>query len=632
MNLNINRTLFVIFLFLLNGCGGGSGDNSATQDCSDSVNCIPSPGDSNSGDSDNPIIENVAINGSIHLPNHKIAASYDYSNAAGVSEGQTKIRWIRNGEMINEGSEDTYTLTADDGGATFKVEIIPTSAEGITGTLVTSEEYQINFPQEFTVRSSCTNYRYAVAHNIIMDSEGWYVFPKKSKLQIVDDYGNVVDDLITLRSNSLDISYPVSDTTYAYLNSTSKEYYTEVSNKLSHPDNKNNNILISCYYFNESTAEEISFSMFIPIAEQKVWAATKERLSNDNINNSFFEVSFLSDLYYRIYLAEMNNHGEKGLAIQRAREYFSTNFPNLAYKELDATETQTRNGLLQLKSPDSSQGAKYSQMQHLANSVAAGRVDLVLDQIETNYTSYVLENNGCLDKVLCVAFIKDSRKPLTEDYTFEHGTDKWSVSQNVVSGAAASIKSILKGTSPKDHDIELSFSNSYHNNSELPTKLEVFDVIEVTPENLSNLIFSYENIKANAGCDEYAGLCLSTGFAGYYFCLVNSETNMSFGCYMDITWDDPITLNIYFGNLLNVSSSEQNYITKAADERYIATVSVGEILSQHLHFARNNLSNIDSIYYGAIASEITTSDGICQKCKAHLAIRDMGLFEVSSSQ
>ncbi|NRA80437.1 MAG: hypothetical protein HRU18_19725 [Pseudoalteromonas sp.] len=328
----------------------------------------------------------------------------------------------------------------------------------------------------------------------------------------------------------------------------------------------------------------------------------------------------------------MNKYGDKSLAIQRATEYLSTNFPNLTYKELDATETQTRNGLLQLKSPDSPQGAKYSQMQHLANSVAAGRVDLVLDQITANYTSYVLENEGCLDKVLCVAYIKDSRKPLTEDYTFEHETDKWSVNQNVVSGAAASITSILKGTSPKDHDIELSFSNSYHNNSELPTMLEIFDVIEVAPENLSNLIFSYENIQASAGCDAFAGNCISTGFAGYYFCLVNSETNMSFGCYMDITWYDPITLNIYIGNLLNVSSSEQNYITKASEERYVATVSVGEILSKHLHFARANLSSIDSIYYGAIASEITTSDGICQKCKAHLTIRDMGLFEVNNSQ
>ena len=625
MNLNIKRVLFVIFLFLLNGCGNE--DSATSQDCSGAVSCNTTP-----VNSDNPIIESVVINGSLHLPNHKITASYDYSNVAGIPEGLSKIRWIRNGEVINEGSKDTYTLTDDDGGATFKVEVVPVSANGTTGALVTSEEYQIDFPQEFTVRSSCVNYRYAVARNIIMDSKGWYVFPKKSKLQIVDDYGNVVDDLITLRSNSLDISYPVSDTSYAYLNSTSKEYYTEVSNKLSHPDNKNNNILISCYYFNENTAEEISFSMFIPIAEQKVWAATKEKLRGDNINNSFFEVSFLSDLYYRVYLAEINKHGEKSVAIQRAREYFSTNFPNLAYKKLDATETQTRNGLFQLKSADSAQGAKYSQMQHLANNVAAGRVDLVLDQIEANYTSYVLENKGCLDKVLCVAFIKESRKPLTVDYTFEHGTDKWTINQNIVSGAAASITSILKGTSPKDHDIELNFSNSYHDNSELPTKLEVFDVIEVAPESLSNLIFSYESIEANAGCDEFGGFCISTGFAGYYFCLVNSETNMSFGCYIDITWDDPITLNIYFGNILNVSSSEQNYITKAAKERYIATVSVGDILSKYLHFARSNLSSIDTIYYGAIASEITTIDGVCQKCKAHLTIRDMGLFEVSSSQ
>jgi ELWxxDGT repeat protein len=100
------------------------------------------------------------VNGNEAFAGDVLTASYHYVDLEGDAEGETKVRWLRDDDIITGASELNYTLTTDDLEKEISIEVKPVALTGATdGAAVTAtpiSAYQKEF-LSITEVSSSTN-------------------------------------------------------------------------------------------------------------------------------------------------------------------------------------------------------------------------------------------------------------------------------------------------------------------------------------------------------------------------------------------------------------------------------------------------------------------------------------------
>lgn len=140
---------------ILSACGGGS-SSSSTDDSSPQ-----NPAPQNSA----PQILQLTLldaNGDEAFVGDVLTASYQYVDLEDDAEGETKIRWLRDDEIITGAHELSYTLTADDLEKDISIEVQAIALTGTTdGTAVTAipiPVYQKEFLSITEVSSSVNDF------------------------------------------------------------------------------------------------------------------------------------------------------------------------------------------------------------------------------------------------------------------------------------------------------------------------------------------------------------------------------------------------------------------------------------------------------------------------------------------
>ena len=183
---------------------------------------------------------------------------------------------------------------------------------------------------------------------------------------------------------------------------------------------------------------------------------------------------------------------------------------------------------------------------------------------------------------------------------------------------------------PTRHIISVEIENSNHGSTINAAQIEIYQSVEIdqsTP--IENMFLKISNISSNAGCKVFGGLCLSSGFAGYYACFTGGVDERQLGCALLSTWSDPLTLNIYIGNKFNVKSDSSLYIMPSISERFETTLNITDLINQHLPIVRENMNSINKVVIGAVAGEFLSEDDACLKCWAELKVEQLGLYLIN---
>lgn len=133
----MNKALVLLLtssaLTACSGSGGGGGSDPAI--APDPVNLAPTASD--------VIVEDV--NAGISQVGDLLTASYAYQDAENDLEGDSHLRWYRNGNLIANAISADYVLTQDDAGTSIEFEVTPVALSGeLQGKPVRSAEILVD--------------------------------------------------------------------------------------------------------------------------------------------------------------------------------------------------------------------------------------------------------------------------------------------------------------------------------------------------------------------------------------------------------------------------------------------------------------------------------------------------------
>lgn len=118
---NLQIISIILLGVFLSACGGGSDTAVVAPSTPEANNVNITGGNGDNGDA---------------LPGDRLSGAYTYSDTDNNSDVST-FRWLRDGTAISDETQDTYTVTYDDKGASISFEVTPVSSAA-SGTAVSS--------------------------------------------------------------------------------------------------------------------------------------------------------------------------------------------------------------------------------------------------------------------------------------------------------------------------------------------------------------------------------------------------------------------------------------------------------------------------------------------------------------
>jgi hypothetical protein len=568
-----------------------------------------------------PTATNIQIQGDLAKSSLAVV-SYDYNDNEEDLEGQSRIEWYVNGSLIQSGTSKEYQLTEYDGGSKLSVAIHPVAISGsLVGQMKMSLELEIPIYFEFTLRTVCPIYLKPIT-NEIWPSE-WVWQSSTKSVDLVDDYGDVIENLLSGSFSDYNGVGMHNNTSWAL--DYKRDKYNDVSKLLS---SSSDNLLFTCEYLNNKTGAVKKFQQFVPLKGNDYWEP-KTKVFQLVLNDSLLIIDMLSDTHYQVYKTFMKAGLSKNKALSSAENYMNDNFSDSVFRPLNMSEYNTQAKYYSLFAENSLQANYYKTFQNAANQYTNNRVDLLNELIGINYVNYETTGNSCTEKYICLLFINKSTTSVMNDPLFEFGYEHWLTNTDLKGGATGGISTTITQVTPRRHNLILKMEKSYHGEEISNNQLEVYQVIEnITVNDLNSMFLKINTFNLDAGCEAFAGFCLSSGFAGYYVCFYQDDNEIQLGCMLAGAWDDVITLPIYIGEYFKIESTDRVYYNDIPFSSHQRVWNLKDIIEENLPFANGNIESISKVLVGAVVGEFVSPESYCQNCFGELEATEIGIYTI----
>ena len=372
MDLKLKNILLLVIILCTISCGGGE---DSTEDSS-SLPEIPS--------NSPPTVENVLISGEKSVGS-ELVVSYQYKDSDNDNEGNTEITWYKDGKKITLPSSEKYTVLPDDKDSSISVSVTPIALSGtLRGKEIFSERVIVRALKEFTLRTSCPYYISSITNEIWPHE--WTSQAVNIIVELVDDNGNVLEELISRRGDGF-TGYGIHINGLWALDYNRDDY--EILNELL--SESEDNLLFTCTYINHKNGDTQHIKQFVPLLNADIWEPRIEVMNGDfKLNESFFEISFLSDLHYQVYLFHITNGMSKQESLNIANEYMDDNFRDTVYGPQKIQSFDTPAKIRTIRASDSIQATNYKRLQISANERTNEKIEVLNELIGLNYFEFLI--------------------------------------------------------------------------------------------------------------------------------------------------------------------------------------------------------------------------------------------------
>lgn len=527
------------------------------------------------------------------------------------------------------------TLTSCGGGAEKSTN--SSAYTDINTSTSTSTDNNLSLSDmDYTVRAACVNY---FDMDDTVSQLSWaQTFGSQPIRMLAGIYDNSgTKELLNFFNRANPLISPAFFDTYADPVSVVSNQETRKNEQILR-DNYNENILIKCIYQKSADKEQEEFNLYIPLKIREAWKKhfvhNKYYDWNKGRNDLVFEVSFLSDLFYKIYKVEFKNTNNQNLSIEKAEEFMNENFPASFYSE--ATLSDFVNSIppstKEIRIDGSLQMIYYKTLEQLATKVSSGKISLLNEAIAKEYENVVINKLSCTNPLICASFIPSTINVLTRNSDFQDGKNYWSTDTTLFGNATGesvfsnnTVTLTLQSDTPSQQQTsEISINQTFYLN-------ESFNFDALAFKFYNERIYGY-----STGFSPLAGLN-SSGIAGYYTCF-NDNFDNQIGC---LVWGDVSNKNVgdwLTDSLYSLNSNDTGYFTNLfptfrrlppSNTKLNYVVMLSEELKERLPIVYARKNEISSVTYGVYVSEArSSSDNTCYKCDSYVRASEVKLIQV----